>query len=82
LLIWGFTAALLDGVLRLGGWEQEWDHTRTEPLPEEVMTLARRGRLAQGSALGAAPGTVPGMDPAGGLEAMGPLDGSGAGENK
>ena len=25
MLIWGFTAMLVDGLLRLGGWEQPWD---------------------------------------------------------
>lgn len=33
MLIWGFTAALLDWVLRLGGWEQPWDRDRVEELP-------------------------------------------------
>jgi len=28
LLIWGFTAMLLDRVLALGGWEQPWDSSR------------------------------------------------------
>lgn len=44
LLIWGFTAALLDGVLRAGGWEQAWDTGRVEPLPQEVLALAVRSR--------------------------------------
>lgn len=33
LLVWGFTALLLDGVLRLGGWEREWDESDVRPLP-------------------------------------------------
>ncbi len=33
LLIWGFTAMLLDRVLALGGWEQPWDSTRLTSLP-------------------------------------------------
>jgi 8-oxo-dGTP pyrophosphatase MutT (NUDIX family) len=33
LLIWGFTALLLDRVLALGGWEQPWDATRLTDLP-------------------------------------------------
>lgn len=40
LLIWGFTASLLDAVLRLGGWEREWDRQRHEPLPDDVVALA------------------------------------------
>jgi 8-oxo-dGTP pyrophosphatase MutT (NUDIX family) len=48
LLIWGFTAALLDGVLKAGGWEQPWDTERVEPLPQEVLALAVRDRGAPG----------------------------------
>jgi 8-oxo-dGTP pyrophosphatase MutT (NUDIX family) len=42
MLVWGFTAGLLDAVLRLGGWERPWDHNRLEDLPEEVNALAVR----------------------------------------
>jgi 8-oxo-dGTP pyrophosphatase MutT (NUDIX family) len=35
LLVWGFTAGLIDTLLRLGGWERPWD-------PEEVRDLPRR----------------------------------------
>jgi len=42
MLVWGFTAGLLDAVLRLGGWERPWDHGRLEDLPEEVNALAVR----------------------------------------
>ena len=66
LLIWGFTASLLDGVLRIGGWEREWDATRMEPLPDEVIRLARQGRMA----------------PAGGVPAMQPADGPATGQDK
>ncbi len=34
LFVWGFTAGVLDRVLTLAGWEQPWDRTRFEPLPE------------------------------------------------
>jgi hypothetical protein len=27
MLIWGFTAALVDGLLALAGWEKPWDVT-------------------------------------------------------
>jgi 8-oxo-dGTP pyrophosphatase MutT (NUDIX family) len=33
LLVWGFTALVLDRVLALGGWEQPWDATRVTELP-------------------------------------------------
>ncbi len=42
LLIWGFTAGLLDGVLRLGGWEQDWDRDRVRDLPDDVIALSYR----------------------------------------
>ena len=32
MLIWGFTAALVDRLLALGGWEKPWDLTRVEDL--------------------------------------------------
>ena len=33
LFVWGFTAGLLDHLLRLGGWAQPWDESRIRPLP-------------------------------------------------
>lgn len=33
MLIWGFTAALLDWLLRLGGWEAQWDEAWVEESP-------------------------------------------------
>jgi 8-oxo-dGTP pyrophosphatase MutT (NUDIX family) len=35
LIIWGFTAMLLDRVLALGGWEQPWDSSQLTNLPAE-----------------------------------------------
>jgi 8-oxo-dGTP pyrophosphatase MutT (NUDIX family) len=35
MLIWGFTAALLDWLLRMGGWERPWDAARITELPFE-----------------------------------------------
>ncbi|CCH27632.1 CoA pyrophosphatase [Actinosynnema sp. NPDC047251] len=32
MLVWGFTAGLLDGLLSLGGWEQPWDRTDVRDL--------------------------------------------------
>jgi hypothetical protein len=43
MLIWGFTAALVDRLLALGGWERAWDATREEDLPPEVARAAARG---------------------------------------
>ena len=36
LLVWGFTAGVLDRFLRLAGLEQPWDRRRLEPLPERL----------------------------------------------
>lgn len=47
MLVWGFTAALVDGILRLGGWEQPWDRSRIEDLPEEVIALSVRSSVAR-----------------------------------
>ena len=33
LLIWGFTAALVDQLLKLGGWAQPWDTSVVQDLP-------------------------------------------------
>ncbi|HEY5985748.1 MAG TPA: CoA pyrophosphatase [Streptosporangiaceae bacterium] len=43
MLVWGFTAALVDRVLQLGGWEQPWDRERYENLPPEALKAAARG---------------------------------------
>jgi 8-oxo-dGTP pyrophosphatase MutT (NUDIX family) len=32
--VWGFTAGLLDAVLRLGGFARDWDETRVRELPD------------------------------------------------
>lgn len=36
-LIWGLTAHLVDGLLRLGGWERPWDRTRTVEIPDRYL---------------------------------------------
>ncbi len=36
LFVWGFTAALLDRLLDLGGWAQPWDRAVTRPLPQHL----------------------------------------------
>jgi len=35
LLIWGFTAMLLDRLLALGGWERPWDAAHVTELPRD-----------------------------------------------
>ncbi len=37
MLVWGFTAALVDRLLTLGGWERPWDRGRVEELPPEAL---------------------------------------------
>jgi 8-oxo-dGTP pyrophosphatase MutT (NUDIX family) len=44
MLVWGFTAAVLDRLLALAGWEQPWDRDRVAELPAEVLRLAMRQR--------------------------------------
>lgn len=36
MFVWGFTANVLDSVLRLGGFAREWDEDRTTPLPARL----------------------------------------------
>ena len=43
LLVWGFTAGLLDKLLALGGWELPWDTSRSRTLDPETTALAMRG---------------------------------------
>jgi 8-oxo-dGTP pyrophosphatase MutT (NUDIX family) len=57
LLVWGFTAGLLDRLLSLGGWERPWDASRRRPLDEQTVRLALRGTASP-----AAPGARPVAD--------------------
>ncbi len=43
MLVWGFTAALVDRLLALSGWERPWDAGREEDLPPDVLDAAARG---------------------------------------
>jgi len=43
MLVWGFTALLVDRLLAFGGWEQPWDTGREEDLPPDVLDAAARG---------------------------------------
>jgi len=42
MLVWGFTAGLLDRLFRFVGWERPWDAARVEDLPDDVIRLAMR----------------------------------------
>lgn len=48
-LVWGLTGALLDGVIRHAGWEEEWDTTTVRDLEEAV----RRSRNNEAPGSGA-----------------------------
>lgn len=37
IVIWGFTAHLVDRFLALGGWEQDWDADRFTPIPRRFL---------------------------------------------
>lgn len=47
LLVWGFTAGLLDKLLALGGWAVPWDTGRHRELDPETVALARRGTFSR-----------------------------------
>ena len=40
MLVWGFTAAVLDRLLALGGWEVPWDSRRVSELPAGTVLAA------------------------------------------
>jgi 8-oxo-dGTP pyrophosphatase MutT (NUDIX family) len=40
MLVWGFTAMVVDRLLTLGGWEIPWDASRAEDLPAEMLIAA------------------------------------------
>ncbi|MEU4836241.1 CoA pyrophosphatase [Streptosporangium sp. NPDC023615] len=42
LLVWGFTAGVLDGVLGGSDFEVPWDRSRVEDIPPDVLSLASR----------------------------------------
>ena len=49
LVIWGFTAGLLDRVIHLAGWERPWDRDRMEDLPPDAVALSIRAAEAAGA---------------------------------
>ncbi len=46
LLVWGFTAGVVDRLLHFGGWELPWDRTRRRELDAERLALAARSSPA------------------------------------
>ena len=44
MLVWGFTAAVVDRLIAVAGWERPWNRERVEDLPEEMLRLALRSR--------------------------------------
>lgn len=42
LLVWGFTAGLVAGLLRSSGWELEWDHDDVRSLEDELDRAGQR----------------------------------------
>jgi 8-oxo-dGTP pyrophosphatase MutT (NUDIX family) len=42
MLVWGFTAAVVDRLIALGGWERPWDAGRAEDLPPDALRAAAR----------------------------------------
>ncbi len=71
LLVWGFTAGVVDRLLAFGGWERPWDESRVAELSPEVVALARASSPAAvpedvvAPAPEAAPPAVPGASAAG-----------------
>ena len=43
MVVWGFTAAVLDRVLEMAGWAVPWDETDVRELPRRAADLAVRG---------------------------------------
>jgi len=48
LLVWGFTAGLIDRLLALAGWERPWSPGPVRELPAEVRRLATRTATVAG----------------------------------
>ena len=43
MVVWGFTAGLLDRILTFGGWAGPWDQSRVLPLPDEALRVEGAG---------------------------------------
>lgn len=50
MVVWGFTAGLVAGLLTLGGWERPWDAGRVEELDALTLELAARTGAPPGPA--------------------------------
>jgi 8-oxo-dGTP pyrophosphatase MutT (NUDIX family) len=48
MLVWGFTAGLISGLLTLAGWEEPWDKDRLRELDPETLRLAMKTWERQG----------------------------------
>jgi 8-oxo-dGTP pyrophosphatase MutT (NUDIX family) len=46
MLVWGFTAAVIDALLRLGGWERPWDTGNVQDLPPDMLAAAVPDEIA------------------------------------
>jgi 8-oxo-dGTP pyrophosphatase MutT (NUDIX family) len=55
MLVWGFTAGLLDRLLTLGGLSRPWPTDRVRDLPPEAIELAGRTAPRSAAAAGASP---------------------------
>jgi 8-oxo-dGTP pyrophosphatase MutT (NUDIX family) len=44
MLVWGFTAMVMDRLLAMGGWEQPWDAATLHDLPPELLRAAAGGQ--------------------------------------
>ncbi len=44
MLVWGFTAMLVDRLLAIGGWERPWDAATMHDLPPEIVQAAAGGQ--------------------------------------
>jgi hypothetical protein len=42
-VVWGFTAGLVDAVLRMGGWERRWSAAGPRDLDRAWVVARRRG---------------------------------------
>ena len=55
MVVWGFTAGVLNAVLELAGWERDWDRTRVEELPPEQWDVASTARRLPSGGTGQTP---------------------------
>ncbi|MCF2529209.1 NUDIX hydrolase [Yinghuangia soli] len=63
MVVWGFTAGLLDRTLALAGWERPWDQDRQVELTEAEWRLAGRDRDRYEQRIAGAPVIEPVIEP-------------------